>query len=106
MSAWSHIGHPGGSRLNGVAPYSHLTGTGGELVSVRVSTDPRALEDLLECLALLSFPINPEIFHGIPTVVQFPAWEKNLGEVREALRDAGFENESLAVSSMLETISS
>ena len=27
---------------------------------------PRLLEDLLECLASVPFPINPQIYHGLP----------------------------------------
>ena len=81
-----------------------LSGPNGELIQVRVSTDPRLLEDLLECLAGVSFPINPSIIHGRPTVVQFPAYESRLYEVRDALRTYGFEPGSISVSSMLEAI--
>jgi hypothetical protein len=75
------------------------------LIDVRISTDPRALEDLLECLSTLSFPINPGIIHGVPTVVEFPAWEFRLGEVRSALRACGFDPAALQVRDMLEAIS-
>ena len=81
-----------------------LTGVEGELVLVRVSTDPRLLEDLLECLAGMSFPINPQICHGRPTVVEFPAYESRLNQVRSALRDAGFAPEGVQISSMLQAI--
>jgi hypothetical protein len=73
-------------------------------VQVRVSTDPRLLEDLLECLAGVSFPINPKIVHGRPTLVEFPAYQTCLYEVGDALRTYGFDPESLDVSSMLEAI--
>jgi hypothetical protein len=82
-----------------------LSGRHGELVQVRISTDPRLLEDLLECLAGVPFPINPSIIHGRPTIVEFPAYQARLYEVRDALRTFGFEPESIAVSSMLEAIS-
>ena len=81
-----------------------LSGRQGELVQVRISTDPRLLEDLLECLAGVSFPINPQIIHGRPTVVEFPAYEQRLFEVRDALRTFGFDPGSLTISGMLEVI--
>lgn len=76
----------------------------GELTSVRISTDPHLLEDLLECLAFVSFPINPQIYHGQPTSVEFPAYRTYLPEVRDALRTAGFDPDSLEVRGMLQTI--
>jgi hypothetical protein len=88
-----------------VAPAHFLAGADGELVSLRISTDPRALEDLLDCLSRLSFPINPEIFHGVPTMVEFPAYEARLYEVRSALRAYGFDADALQVRDMLEAIS-
>lgn len=89
-----------------VSGHPLLCGRQGELVQVRVSTEPRLLEDLLECLAGVSFPINPQIFHGLPTVVQFPAYEGRLYEVRDALRTYGFEGGAVRISSMLEEIAS
>jgi hypothetical protein len=94
MSVW-----PGAT-----APAPFLAGVDGELVLVRISTDPRALEDLLECLSSLSFPINPEIFHGVPTAVAFPAWEAQLFEVRSALQAYGFDPATMQVCDMLEAI--
>jgi hypothetical protein len=82
-----------------------LSGPQGELVQVRVSTDPRLLEDLLECLAGVPFPINPEIVHGRPTTVEFPAYEERLYQVRDALRTYGFDPASIHISSMLDAIS-
>lgn len=78
-----------------------LSGSDGELVSVRVTVDPRALEDLLECLSTVSFPVNPEIRHGVPTAVEFPAWGSRLYEVRDALRAFGFEAGTMQVMPML-----
>ena len=89
-----------------VSSVSSLNGSEGELVSIRVSADPRALEEVLECLAGLEFPVNPEIFHGIPTIVEFPAWEARISEVRAALRAWGFDAECVAVSRMADAISS
>lgn len=81
-----------------------LSGREGELIQVRISTEPRLLEDLLECLASVPFPINPQIYHGLPTVVEFPAYEQHLYEVRDALRSFGFDSSALRVSRMLEAI--
>jgi hypothetical protein len=81
-----------------------LSGSDGELVSVRVTVDPRALESLLECLSLVSFPVNPEIRHGVPTLVEFPAWGSRLYEVRDALRACGFEQAAIQVVPMLAAI--
>lgn len=87
-----------------VSGHPFLSGSQGELVQVRASTDPRRLEDLLECLAGVPFPINPQIIHGLPTFVEFPAYEARLFEVRDALRAFGFDQNSLKVSSMLQEI--
>lgn len=84
------------------APY--LTGTEGELVLVRVAVEPRALEELLDCLSSVPFPINPQLYHGVPTVVEFPAWENSLHLVRDALRAYGFDASSLQTRDMLEAI--
>jgi hypothetical protein len=62
------------------------------------------LEDLLECLANIPFPINPQIYHGKPTVVEFPAYESHLYQVRDSLRAFGFEPSALTVSSMIHAI--
>jgi hypothetical protein len=95
MSAWPST----------ISQGPHLSGTEGELIQVRVSTDPRLLEDLLECLAGVPFPINPQIFHGRPTVVEFPAYRARLGQVKDALKFSGFGPDSVSVSSMLRAIS-
>lgn len=94
MSVWQHT----------LASFPGLEGVEGELISVRVSTSPRALEDLLECLSTLSFPINPQILHGIPTTVEFPAWTDKLSEIREALSESGFDPNSIDVQTMLAAI--
>ena len=54
-----------------------LCGREGELVAVSISVSPRDLEALLEGLACVDFPINPQIHHaegepsGAGTVVEF-----------------------------------
>lgn len=82
-----------------------LSGTEGELVSVRVNVEPRLLEDLLETLAQVSFPINPQIYHSRPTVVEFPAYESRLDELRRVLEHSGFDASAIKVCSMLDAIS-
>ncbi len=82
MSYWS------GDSAAAAAPA--LRGELGELVLVRVAVDWRSLEDLLEALARAPFPVNPEIQHGNPsTIVEFPAYESDLGEIRRLLAAAG-----------------
>ena len=85
-----------------------LSGNDGELVSVHVCTEPRRLETVLEALAQLSFPINPEIYHQAAvgyvygdgheerknlTIVEFPAFSEHLTLVREALKNSGLSPE-------------
>ena len=86
------------------APAPFLSGTEGELVLVSVAVEPRLLEELLDCLSSVPFPINPQIYHGVPTVVEFPAWENKLHYVRDALRAYGFDGGALQTRDMLEAI--
>jgi hypothetical protein len=96
-----------------------LCGREGALVSVSISVDPRHLESLLETLAHLSFPINPQIYHDAvliyrypdrheetesTTLVEFPAYEAQLEDVRGALHTYGFDPASLHVTGMLDEI--
>ena len=94
-----------GFRSDPASELHSLSGSEGELVSVRVSVEPRLLEDLLESLAAVSFPINPQIFHGLPTVVEFPAYELRLEELRLILRQSGFDSGSIQIHPMLDAIS-
>jgi hypothetical protein len=93
------------ARSSAFAPTRFLSGSEGELVQVRIATEPRCLEELLDCLASLSFPINPQLYHGVPTVVEFPAYEGRLPQVREALRLNGFDPVAIHVSTMVQAIS-
>lgn len=68
-----------------------LVGAEGELVSVVVSVEPRDLEEALDVLAQLSFPINPQIVHAPTTTVEFPAYAVHLAEVGAKLGAAGFD---------------
>jgi hypothetical protein len=83
-----------------------LSDSEGVLVSVSIQVAPRSLESLLEALARIEFPINPQIYHDAApgTVVEFPAYENHLGEVRRALQAFGFDPAGLRVTSMLEAI--
>ena len=78
-----------------------LSGQEGELVSVSVDVDPRYLETLLEVLAQVTFPINPQIYHGAVTTVEFPAYETRLDEVRRALANRGLGGAKVHCVSML-----
>jgi hypothetical protein len=83
-----------------------LSGTEGALVSVTISVEPPRLEALLDALAHLDFPINPQIYHdaGPATLVDFPAYEKRLPEIRGLLETCGFPAKSVTARAMLESI--
>ena len=90
-------------------PASPLCGSEGELVSVSISVDPRDLEGLLEALAHVEFPINPQIYHAdghsaqARTIVEFPAYSGGLPQVRAALASSGLEA-AIRVRAMLEEL--
>ena len=85
---------------------SLLSGSEGELVSVSITVDPRDLEGLLEALAHVDFPINPQIYHGAATIVEFPAYAGQLPQVRAALAACGIDAAAIRVARMLEQIQS
>jgi len=93
----------------------------GELVSIHVCVDPRLLERLLEALARLSFPVNPQIYHqaGVAyvypdgrgeiqhaTIVEFPAFSSQVPEVRSVLKVSGLPPEAMHERRMLDDIHS
>jgi len=79
-----------------------LFGLEGELISVRISVEPRLLEDLLEALAGLDFPVNPQLYHQPAQVtVEFPAYSAQIEQVQEAVRRQGFEPGSLELTRVL-----
>jgi hypothetical protein len=104
MSVWS-------TAVAGTLP---LLGTEGALVSISISVEPPRLEALLDALAHLDFPINPQIYHdpGQAThpathpaaIVEFPAYEKRLPEIRRLMENCGFPPESVAAKAMLDSI--
>ena len=96
-----------------------LAGRDGDLVSVSIHAEPRSLELLLEALARVSFPINPEIYHDAAlvyrfadgreetestTLVEFPAYAGQLDEVRRCLQANGINPASLYVTGMWDAI--
>ncbi len=83
-----------------------LSESEGALVSVFIQVAPRHLESLLEALASIEFPINPQIHHelGVSAAVEFPAYESHLSEVRRALQASGFDPHCMRVTSMLDAI--
>jgi hypothetical protein len=82
----------------------NLSTSEGELLAVSIRVDPRRLEALLEALALVPFPINPQIHHGAETVVEFPAYRNRVAEVERVLETSGFAPQSLHSTTMLEEI--
>ena len=104
-----------------LAPLPPLSGSECALVSVSISLDPRRLESLLEALAQISFPINPQIYHEAAlvyryadgretaedvTLVEFPAYATRLDVVRGALSAYGFDPAIAHVAGMLDEIHS
>ena len=83
-------------------PAPSLFGSEGELVLLRITVEPRLLEDLLDVLARLDFPVNPELHHRPAQVlVEFPAYQRRVEEVRLALQACGFDPSAVNVASML-----
>jgi hypothetical protein len=89
------------------------------LISVNITVEARDLEDLLEALAHLEYPINPQIYHQASaiyrfpdgserceptTVVDFPAYMSWVGDVRRTLRLYGFDPARVHVSEMLDEL--
>ncbi len=80
-------------------PEAALFGREGELISLCIATEPKLLEDLLEALAALDFPVNPQLYHRPAQVlVEFPAYMNQVGQVRDALRQQGFDAGGIQVS--------
>ena len=98
---------------------SLLSGAKGALVSVSINVDPRHVESLLEALAQVRFPINPQIYHDAmmvycfadgheetetTTLVDFPAYAGQIEEVQHAVESYGFDRSAIQVSAMLDEI--
>lgn len=68
-----------------------LFGSEGELVSLSIAVEPKLLEELLEALASLDFPINPQLYHRTDKVlVEFPAYSRQVQKVHDTLLHSGF----------------
>jgi hypothetical protein len=81
------------------APEAALFGREGELISLSIATEPKLLEELLEALAALDFPVNPQLYHRTAQVlVEFPAYSSQVDRVREALIRQGFDADAVRVS--------
>jgi len=98
-----------------------LAGAEGALVSVSVCVEPSRLEQLLDALAHLEFPINPQLYHEAvlvyqypdnheeihpTTLVEFPAYEDRLSEIRGVLATLGLTAEAMQATPMLDFIRS
>ncbi len=59
-----------------------MASTVGELLMVRVGVEARDLEEVLETLAGLDFPVNPELYPcGALTTIEFPTYAHQLEEI-------------------------
>jgi hypothetical protein len=100
-------------------PTPSLHGAEGQLVSIGITVEPRLLEQLLDVLARLSFPINPQIYHDAAavyvgpdgsrctepvTLVEFPAWAGRVPDIQETLARSGFDRACLGLRDMLDQI--
>jgi hypothetical protein len=75
-----------------------IRGLEGDLVSVRILTDPRRLEDLLEALATADFPVNPQLYHQLSrVVVEFPAYACQIDRLKRLISASGFEEDAMRV---------
>jgi hypothetical protein len=82
-----------------LAAETALFGREGELISLSVATEPKLLEDLLEVLASLDFPVNPQLYHRPAQVlVEFPAYSSQVEQVHDALLRQGFDADAIQVS--------
>jgi hypothetical protein len=79
--------------MSAVLETSPLHGEQGELISISISVDPYHLEELLDQLSSVRFPINPELRHCCPPDeskpvmrVEFPAFSGQVQEVVRALQ--------------------
>jgi hypothetical protein len=81
---------------------AHLRGPEGELVFLKLRVPARSLEQALDTLAQASFPVNPEIRHGHPLAcIEFPAYDRNVDEVRNLLKNCGLGDFEIEVASAL-----
>jgi hypothetical protein len=90
--------------MSGSSEYAKpaLYGAEGQLVLLRAAVDPRFLEELLDALAHLDFPVNPELQHRQgQVIVEFPAYDRHIEEVERTLRNSGLHGLMLQVCGVL-----
>ena len=90
-------------------PSTHsLAGRDGELVLIRITVEPRALERLLESLAETSYHLNPQVFPNSPegARVEFPAYESWIGLIGEGIRKSGLEPVEFEATRMITKLAS
>ena len=79
-----------------------LFGSEGQLILVRIEVEAKSLEDLLDTLTQLEFPINPELSHHPGCVkVEFPAYLARVSQIRSALRARSFDDSKVELTSVL-----
>ena len=93
----------------------------GKLISISIHVEPHHLESLLDALAQVAFPINPQIYHDAAmvyryadgreetesiTLVEFPAYASWIDDIRRALEAYSFDPGSVRVTEMLDEIQS
>jgi len=72
---------------------------------VRILTDPRRLEDLLETLATADFPVNPQLYHHASRVtVEFPAYACHIERVKDLLKAGGFDEDAVCIRGPLDPV--
>ena len=81
-----------------------LTGLEGQLVLIQICVEARSLEDLLDALAAVPFPLNPQICHHPETVVEFPAYSSRVDEIVSVITSRGFEEGQVRVLNLLQSI--
>ncbi len=93
----------------------------GALISISIAVEARSLESLLEALAEIGFPVNPQIYHDAAvvtrysdgreesvatTLVEFPAYSGRAEDVRRTIQRFGFDPACILATGMLEEIQS
>jgi hypothetical protein len=102
-----------------VARASSLVSSEGALVLVTIPVQPRLLESLLDTLAEVDFPVNPQIYHDgaivylladgsertePATLVEFPAYASRLPGLRLALARRGFNPDDIEALGVLDDV--
>lgn len=78
---------------------------GTTLLLVQLTLPPDRLEEVLSQLALLSFPVNPEVLQRASELsVEFPAYSSSLAELAAALPQIGWNGLRLSAGPMMEAV--